>query len=194
MTDVDEFYDEATEEFPSVNDLVPGAHNMIKDTVDGRLVAIWAISNGRQQKKDGTSYPYTETLTLVMDDGLDGKQFTELIGPAPQELKLRYSTGGLVARLSPRVDGMIPAKKDEDGKEISPAVPQRFRPMVGRINARPSKEVKNGSPAISISKVTGSPTEEADKAILAKYRSAIVEINERLEAKAQEAEDAKAFE
>jgi hypothetical protein len=42
----DEFYDDTSDEFPSVNDLVVGAHNKIKDQVNGRLVAIWARENG----------------------------------------------------------------------------------------------------------------------------------------------------
>lgn len=187
--DVDEFYDEATEQFPSVNDLIPGANNTIKAQVDGRLVAIWAKENGTQKKDDGSTYPYTEALTLVLDDGEKGDLATDLIPAAPWEGQLRYSTAGLQSRLAPRVDGMTKARKDpETGAVLVPSVPMKFRPMIGRVNARPSTKVKNGSPAISIS----APT-DSDKAIIAKFRADIVEINERLEAKAQEAEDAGAF-
>lgn len=185
----DEFYDEATNEFPSVQDLVPGAHNQIKDTVEGRLVAIWAKENGRQRKDDGSTFPYTEGLVLVLDDGPNGDQATELIPAAPWEGQLRFSTGGLESRLSPRVEGMTKARRDDDGNIIVPSVPMKFRPLVGRVNARPSTKVKNGSPAISIAK----PESAADKAIIMKFKPAIVEINQRLEAKAAEVEDGAAF-
>lgn len=187
-TDEDEFYDEATEAFPSVNDLVPGAHNRITDQVNGRLVAIWAKENG-VGKGDSGPYPYTDALVLVLDDGPNGDQATDLIPQAPWEGPLRFSTIGTNTRLAPRVDGMSKAKRDEDGNIIAPAVPLKFRPMIGRINARPNQKQKNGSPPIGIA----APTDE-DKTIIAKYKKMIVEINERLEAKATEAEDAKAFE
>lgn len=185
----DEFYDEATNEFPSVNDLVPGAHNMIKDTVLGRLVAIWALENGTRKNDSGGTYEYTDAIVLVLDDGPDGKQVTDLVPAAPWEGKLRFSTAGTQSRLAPRVDGWTKAKKGEDGKVIVPSVPMKFRPMIGRINARPSTKVKNGSPAISIA----SPEPE-DKPTIQKFKADIVEINKRLEAKATAAEDAAAFE
>ena len=194
MTDVntpveDEFYDEATDEFPSVNDLVPGAHNRITDQVDGRLVAIWAKENGKRKNDRGEFYDYTDAYVLVLDDGPGGDQATQLIGPAPWEGQLRFSTSGTHSRLAPRVEGMTKARKDESGVVIAPAVPMKFRPLIGRINAKPSTKVKNGSPAIGISK----PADE-DKPIIQKYKAEIVEINKRLEAKATEAEDAAAFE
>lgn len=191
MTDVEEFYDDATDEFPSVNDLVPGANNTIKSQVDGRLVAIWAKENGTQRKDDGSSYPYTEALVLVMDDGPDGGQATDLIGPAPQELPLRFSTGGTQSRLAPRVDGWTKAKRDEiTGEVVVPSVSMKFRPMIGRINAKPSTKVKNGSPAIGISKAES----EADRTLILSYKNEVIEINKRLEAKAAEAADGEAFE
>jgi hypothetical protein len=184
----DEFYDEANDEFPSVNDLVVGAHNKIKDQVDGRLVAIWARENGVGKGQDGP-YDYTDALVLVLDDGPDGTHVTDLIGSAPQELPLRFSTKGIQSRLAPRVDGMTPVKRDADGNVIVPSVPQKFRPMTGRVNARPNTTRKDGSPPIGIAK----PTDE-DKVILQKFKEQIIEINQRLEAKATQAEDAKAFE
>lgn len=185
----DEFYDDATEEFPSVNDLCPGANNTIKSQVDGRLVAIWAKENGQRKNDSGDMYGYTDALVLVLDDGPNGDQATELVPAAPWEGPLRFSTGGTHSRLSPRVEGWTKAKKDESGKVLVPAVPMRFRPMIGRINAKPSTKVKNGSPAIGIS----SPTDE-DRPIINRYKADIIEINQRLEKAASEAEDAAAFE
>lgn len=185
----DEFYDDATEAFPSVNDLIPVANNTIKGQVDGRLVAIWAKSNGTRTNDRGEEYGYTEAIVLVLDDGPNGDQATELVGPALQEVQLQLSTGGLYSRLSPRVEGMTKARRDEDGKILAPSVPMRWRPMVGRINARPSTKVKNGSPSIGIS----APT-DADRAIADRFRADIVEINKRVEAREKEAADAAAFE
>jgi hypothetical protein len=185
----DEFYDDATEEFPSVNDLCPGANNTIKGQVDGRLVAIWAKANGTQKKDDGSTYGYTEGYVLVLDNGPDGDQATELVGAAPWEGSLRFSTGGTHSRLAPRVEGMTKARRDDDGNVLAPSVPQRWRPMIGRINAKPSTKVKNGSPAIGIS----APTAE-DKAIIGRFRAEIVEINGRMEAADTEKADAQAFE
>lgn len=187
--DVDEFYDDATESFPSINDLIPGANNTIKAQVDGRLVAIWARENGTRKNDSGDVYGYTDCLVLVLDDGQKGGQATELVPAAPWEGDIRFSTGGTHARLSPRVEGMTKARRDEDGAIIAPSVPMRWRPMIGRINAKPSTKVKNGSPAIGIS----APTDE-DRSVIAKYREEIVEINKRIEAKEKEAADAEAFE
>jgi hypothetical protein len=184
----DEFYDDTSDEFPSVNDLVVGAHNKIKDQVNGRLVAIWARENGVGKGQDGP-YPYTDALVLVLDDGPDGTHVTDLIGPAPQELPLRFSTKGIQSRLAPRVDGMTPVKRDADGNVVAPSVPLKFRPMTGRVNARPNTTRKDGSPPIGIAKLT-----DEDKVILQKFKEQIIEINQRLESKATQAEDAKAFE
>jgi hypothetical protein len=167
----DEFYDDATDEFPSINDLCPGANNTIKSQVDGRLVAIWAQKNGVQKKDDGSTYPYTEGLVLVLDDGKDGGQVTDLIGAAPQEVPLRFSTGGTQSRLSPRIEGMTKVRKDAEGNIIAPSVPMRWRPMIGRINAKPSQKVKNGSPAIGIS-----APEDEDRATINRYRNEIVDL------------------
>lgn len=188
-TTEDEFYDEATEAFPSVNDLCPLADVRRNPTTDGRLVAIWAVSNGSATNQQGKTYPYTETVTLVLDDGPAGDQSTDLIGPAPQELTLRHSTSGIQSRLAPRVEGMTRPKKDDDGNVLVPSIPMKFRPMIGRINTRPSTVVKGGSLAISIA----APT-DADKAIINERKALIVEINQRLEAKAAQVEDAQAFE
>jgi hypothetical protein len=186
----DEFYDEATEAFPSVDDLVPLADKK-NPTTDGRLVAIWAVKNGeaKTDRPGGGTYGFTETVTLVLDDGPDGDQATDLIGPAPQKLNLRHSTTGIHSRLAPRVEGMSKPKRDEDGTIIAPAVPLKFRPMIGRVNTRPSTKVKGGSPAVSIAKPT-----EADLAIVRQFEAEIREINAEQEAKASTVADAEAFE
>jgi hypothetical protein len=186
-TTEDEFYDDATEAFPSVDDLAPLASKQNPKT-EGRLVAIWAKSNGSAQGENGP-YGFTETITLVLDDGPNGDQATELVGAAPVELELRHSTQGIHTRLKPRVEGMTKAVKDEDGTVIRPSVSMRFRPMIGRINTQPSTKYKKGSPAFSIS----APTDE-DRAIVKQHADQIREINAKLEKKAAEAEDAKAFE
>lgn len=173
----DEFYDEATEAFPSVSDLVPLAHSKNPDTV-GRLVAIWAIENGKSKGQSGKDYGYTETITLVLDDGPDGDQTTDLIGPAPVKLPLRHSTTGIHSRLAPRVEGTNKA-----------GVPLRFRPMIGRVNTKASTSYKGGSPAVSIS----APT-EADQAIILSHKDLIIQINKEMEAKASQAENEAAFE
>jgi hypothetical protein len=188
----EDFYDDATEAFPSVDDLAPLADKRNPNT-DGRLVAIWAKENGtaKSDSGDGT-YGYTETITLVLDDGPEADQFTELV-PAvadngPVRLDLRHSTTGIHSRLKPRVDGMTKPKKDADGNVIVPAVPMKFRPMLGRVNTRQSTKIKSGSPAFSIS----APSEE-DKAVINRFREDIVAINRELEAKAKTAADAEAF-
>lgn len=186
----EDFYDDATEAFPSKDDLAPLADQKKNPTTDGRLVAIWAIKNGRDKKANGQGmYDWTDSVTLVLDDGPDGDQITDLVGPAPVELTLRHSTSGIQSRLAPRVEGMSKPKRDEAGNIIRPAVPLKFRPMIGRVNTRPSTVQKGGSLAFSIA----APTEE-DKAIIQKHKALITEINARLESKASEAEDAEAFE
>ena len=184
----DEFYEDATESFPSVADLIPVANNTIKGEVAGRLVGIWAAKNGMQKKDDGSTYPYTEGTVIVLDNGPDGDQATDLIGEAPQEVYLRFSTTGTQSRLTNRVEGMTKVKRDEDGKVMVPARPQRFLPMFGRINARPSTKHKGGNPAIGIS----APT-DADREIIRRYKAEIVEISQRMEAKEHEREEAEAF-
>lgn len=189
MSDVDEFYDDATENFPSKDDLAPLADAKKNPTTDGRLVAIWAVKNGEEVNQQGKKYAITDSITLVLDDGPKGDQFTELIGPAPVELNLRHSTSGIQSRLAPRVEGMTKAVRNDDNEVIRPSVPQRYRPMIGRINTRPSTVVKGGSLAFSIA----APT-EADREIIERHRDLIVEINAKIEQKDAEKADAEAFE
>lgn len=186
-TEVEEdFYDDATENFPSVDDLVPLASGKNPETV-GRLVAIWALENGSAQGEK-EPYPFTETVTLVLDDGPDGDQVTDLVGPAPVELKLRHSTKGIQSRIGPRVDGWTRAKRNDAGEVTVPSVPMKWRPMIGRVNTKPSTLYKKGSPAVSISLPT-----DADRAIIEKHKALIKEINARMEAKDADNETAQAF-
>lgn len=133
MTDPNEFYDEATEEFAS------------KDDLKDRLVAIWVTGKKGMRPASsptGKPYPWVETITLVLDDGPDGTAFTDLVPAAPQRLDaFQYSQGGLVSRLEPRIN-----KKDGDGNPI-------YRPMIGRINSRKNK-IKGYSDSWSISQPT----------------------------------------
>lgn len=184
QSQAEEWYDDANEQFPSVLDLCPEADNSTKHT--GRLVAVWAKEKGTA-KGDSGPYDYVETVTLVLDDGLDGQQFTDLIGPAPVRLDLRHSTSGMSSRLKPRVDG-VGKPREVDG-QILPGVPLRFRPMIGRINSQPNTKFRTGSPAFSISLPT-----EADRVIIKAAEGTIVAINQELETKAREAAEAAAFE
>jgi hypothetical protein len=165
----DEFFDEATEAFPGKEDL--------KD----RLVAVWVLDRGQDKNTDGKFYPFVKTITLVLDDGPDGYSPTSvkdgetvpnLVPPVaedgPQELAIRWSTSGMVARLDPRL-----------GKTT--------KPMIGRINSRPNK-VKGRSASWSIA----APTDE-DKAVARSHVDAIKAITARIEAEATAKVDAEAF-
>jgi len=154
----------------------------------GRLVAIWAQSNGTRRNDKGKEYPYVSTLTLVLDDGPDAKAWAagtngwaedaaSIVGPAPVRLEdFQHSTGGLVARLVKRVKGANAA-----------GVPLKYRPMVGRINTQPSSNNKNVA-AFSISE----PTVE-DMVIARKHAEMIKGINKEMEDKDKADETAEAF-
>jgi hypothetical protein len=171
----EEWMDGAKTAFPSIENLAPSLRGSYGP---GRLVAIWAVENGVGQSTTtaGKTYGYTETITLVLDDGPDGTQTDELIGAAPVRLEMRHSTTGLHSRLKPRVDG-VNAK----------GIKLRFRPMVGRINTQESKNSKNQA-AFSIS----DPSPE-DMVTARKYKDMILSINQELEAKAASDEDSAAF-
>lgn len=186
----EEFYEDANDEFPSVGtDLIVGAHSQIKDEVLGRLVAIWPRENGSEIGQSGKPYPYTDGIVLVLDDGPDGEQSTPLVGPAPQELPLRFSTTGIQSRLAPRLDGMTAVRRNKDtGEVIAPARPQKYLPMIGRINARPAKQ-KGNNPPIGIRMMT-----DDERPIAKRYKDEIKEISARLKAKDEAKSDAEAFE
>lgn len=172
--DEDEFYDDATSAFPSIEHLAP---SVPPNFGAGRLVAVWAKENGSAKSAtSGKDYGYTETLTLVLDDGPDGDQVNDLVPAAPQRLDLRHSTTGLYSRLRLRVEG-VNAK----------GVPLKFRPMIGRINTQASRNNKN-VPAYSIAEPT-----DADRAIVLAHKAEIIAINKELEAKASKSEDDAAF-
>lgn len=172
--DDDEWMDGASSTFPKVDDLAP---SIPPNYGPGRLVAIWAQKNGTRKNDQGKEYPYVETLTLVLDDGPNGDQTSELVGPAPVQLEgFQHSTSGLVARLSKRVEG-VNAK----------GIKLRYRPMIGRMNTQASKVNKNVA-AFSIAE----PTEE-DMVIARKYKDMITGINKSLQEADEKAEDAEAF-
>lgn len=167
-TQTQEFYDEASEEFPGKEDF--------KD----RLVAVWVTGKkGTRQNADGKSYPWVETITLALDDGPDGDGATALVGPAPERVdKLQWSTNGMVARLEPRI-----TKKDADGNPV-------YRPMIGRVNSRKNR-IKGRSDSWSIA----SPT-ETDKATADQYadllKSITAEVKEMRET-APDGDESNAF-
>ncbi len=161
----DEFYDDAQETFPGKEDL--------KD----RLVAIWALENGHDTNDRGEKYPTVQTITMVLDDGPEGYQATvirdgenspnrvpSVQDEGPQEVRLRWSTNGLVSRLAPRV-----------GKTV--------KPMLGRINSRPNK-TKGHSASWSISEPTAQDKDTANR-----YKAAILAKIQEV----QQDEDGKAF-
>jgi hypothetical protein len=166
----DEFFDDAEDTFPGKEDL------------KNRLVAVYALDRGTDTNAEGKRYPFVTTVTLVLDDGPDGWSPTSVkdgepvpnLVPSvaengPQEINLRWSTEGMVARLDQRI-----------GKT--------FKPMIGRINSRPNS-VKGRSASWSISK----PTED-DKVIARRFtESHIRPISERLEKEATAADDSAAF-
>lgn len=170
MSDVngtsEDFFDDATETFPGKEDL--------KD----RLVAVFALENGKDKNADGDIYPTVKTITLVLDDGpngtshetaiRDGEVGENRVGSAPAEVDLRWSTSGMVSRLAPRV-----------GKG--------FIPLLGRINSQANK-VKGRSASWSIS----APTDE-DKVIARQHTPLLRAVAARLEAEAQKDSDAQAF-
>jgi hypothetical protein len=167
-TSQDDFYDDATDTFPKVEHLAPSIPPKFGD---GRLLAIWAQSEGTRKGDNGT-YAFVETVTVTLDDGpngLDGpgwsEEAAELVPSGFQRLdKFQHSTGGLVARLQKRLTG-----RNRDG------VPLRFRPMIGRLNTQASKNNKMVA-AYSIS----APT-DADREIVEKYGDKIRAINAELE-------------
>lgn len=166
----DDLYDEASEEFPAKEDL--------KD----RLVAVWVTGKqGQRKNADGKSYPWIETITLALDDGLEGDKAAtradgspNLVGPAPAQLDgFQWSTQGMVSRLQPRL-----SLKAKDG--VTPS----YRPMIGRINSQKNK-VKGRSDSWSIA----APTDE-DKAVAEQHKALIRKVTAEVRAlREQNAED-----
>jgi hypothetical protein len=170
----DDFYDEATEGFAKVEHLAP---SLPPNFGPGRLVAIWAISKGLGKAKNPqngkTTYPYVNTVTLVLDDGPEGisapgwdESVATLVPAAPQRLDgFQHSTGQMV----PRLERRLTAKNAKD-------VPLRFRPYIGRMNTQASQNNKNVA-SYGISEMT-----DEDKAIVLKYKDMIKAINAEMEA------------
>lgn len=176
MTDLneDEFYDDTTVDFPSVKNLAPGVRDGFGP---GRLVAIWAISNGEAPGKRGKPYGYTETVTLALDDGPDSDRYDELVGRAPSRVAMRHSTGYIHTKLKDRVTG-----KNGDG------VPLRWRPLIGRVNTQPSNDNED------VAAFGLAPKEPSDVAIIQRHKALIISINKEMEANEAKAEDKAAFE
>ena len=168
-TNEDEFYDDATSDFPKAEHLAP---SVPPNFGAGRLLAIWALSEGTRKNDEGKPYPFVETITVTLDDGPDGldapgwsEDAARLVEPGVQRLdKFQHSTGGLVSRLQKRLTG-----KTKDG------VPLRFRPLIGRINTQPSSRNKH-VPAFSIA--TPSDT---DRETIRTHGDMIRSINAELE-------------
>jgi hypothetical protein len=171
----EEWMDGASSTFAKMENLAP---SVPPNFGAGRLVAIWAQKNGERKNDEGQIYPFTETLTLVLDDGPNGDQVSDVVGEAPVRLDgFQHSTSGLVARLAKRVTGTN-----------TKGVHLRHRPMIGRINTQASKKNKNVA-AYSIAE----PTAE-DMEIARRHKDLIVSINKELESAEKNAEDSAAFE
>lgn len=164
----DEFFDSATSEFAAKEDL--------KD----RLVAIWNTGKTGTRKNDrGESYPYVETVTLVLDDGPAAWQATRfddqpnLVASVAQEGPQRldgfqWSALGIRSRAEKR--------------------PVGGKPMIGRINSKPNK-TKGMSPPWNIAEMT-----EDDKVTAREHRDLLISITEELAKAAQKHSDDEAFE
>lgn len=197
--DDEDFYDSASSLFPKVEHLAPSIPPKFGA---GRLVAIWPTGKtGERKGSNGDMYPWVETVTLVLDNGPAGaevninpayaegsEEIVGLVGNDPIRLDaFQHSTGGLVARLQKRLKGVSPAKHDDAGNEIRPAVPLRWRPMIGRINTQASSTNKNVA-AFSISDMT-----DGDRLIARKFATVIKALNAEMKARETEKEDSDAF-
>lgn len=164
----DEFFDSATSEFPAKEDL--------RD----RLVAIWNTGKEgkRQSEVTGKSYPYVETVTVVLDDGPQGWTGTRLDGDpnlvlsvaesGPQRLDgFQWSATGIYSRT---------VRREPYGK-----------PMIGRINSRKNK-TKGMSDAWSIAECT-----PEDMEIARSHRDYIMRTTADLKAAHQQVSDDEAF-
>lgn len=172
----DDFYDDATNEFPKVEHLAP---SLPPKFGPGRLLAIWVKGAGTRTNDKGKTYKYVDTITVTLDDGPEGlsapgwaENAEELVPAGVQRLDLQHSTGGLVARLEKRLNG-----KAVDG------TPLKFRPLIGRLNTQASSQNKNVA-AYSISQ----PTDE-DRAVIRGHGDMIRGINAELEKGATEGAD-----
>jgi hypothetical protein len=168
MTDNDilDLVDDSQETFPT------------KDDMKDRLVLVWVTGKfgSRQSEATKKTYPWVETVTMVIDDGpnwtgqvmdSDSQTLRESRIPSVAEAgptvleNFQFSFGGMVSRLQQRIS--------PDGK------PKTFKPMLGRINSRPNK-TKGMAPSWSVA----SPTPE-DHAVIPKYAAQIREISAQLE-------------
>jgi hypothetical protein len=174
VSDTEEYYDDVTNAFPAVEHLAPP----LPPFGLGRLVAIWAKEVGTAKGNNGDPYTYVETITVALDDGPNGDQVHELVGPAPYRVDMRHSTGYLTAKLKARVTAKHPVS----------GVPQRFRPLIGRVDTQPSKNNKN------LAAYGWKPMTEDDKAIVEQHKDLIISINQELEQAAEDEKNAAAFE
>ncbi|MET0417852.1 MAG: hypothetical protein ABW022_17730 [Actinoplanes sp.] len=174
VADDDEYYDDATAAFPSVEDLAP---SNAPDFGEGRLVAIYAKSNGERKGNNGDMYGYTETITVALDDGPDGDQVTEMVGPAPYRVDMRHSTGFIHAKLKSRVEGKHP----KSGR------PLKYLPLIGRINTQPSTQNKK-VPAYGLA-----PKTDDDLVTLERHKALLKSITAELEAADKAKDDADGF-
>jgi hypothetical protein len=171
--DDDEYYDDTTVDFPNVEHLAPSTP---PNFGEGRLVAIYALKNG-MGKGDNGEYPFTETITVALDDGPEGDQVHELVGAAPFRVEMRHSTGYIHAKLAKRVDGKHP----KSGR------PLRFLPLIGRVNTQTSKKSKN-QPAFGLA-----PKTDDDLVILERHKPLLKAITAELEAAEKAKDDADGF-
>jgi hypothetical protein len=134
--DDEEWMDGASSAFPKAENLAPAVP---PNYGPGRLLAIWALSKGERKNDEGKLYPFVETVTLVLDDGPDGSQTDELVGPAPVKLEgFQHSTTGLVSRLLKRVEGTnaknVPAFSIAEPTAADMDIVRKHKDMILSIN------------------------------------------------------------
>jgi hypothetical protein len=171
--DEEDFYDDATAAFPSVGDLAPDYPNY----GEGRLIAVYARSLGKRKGTSGEMYPYVETITVALDDGPDGDQTTELVGPAPYRVDMRHSTINLHAKLQGRVEGKHPKSER----------PLKYLPLIGRVNTQASSQNKK------VATYGLAPKTDDDLVILQRHKALLKAITAELEAADKAKDDADGF-
>jgi hypothetical protein len=171
--DEEDFYDDATAAFPSVEDLAPSDAPF----GEGRLVAIYAKSNGQRKGNNGDMYGFTETITVALDDGPEGDQVTEMVGAAPYRVDMRHSTGFIHAKLQGRVEGKHP----KSGR------PLKYLPLIGRINTQASQQNKK------VAAYGLAPKTDDDLVILQRHKALLKGITAELEAADKAKDDADGF-
>ena len=187
----DDFFDNATGGFPKVDHLAPSLYPKYGM---GRLIAVWPTEKAFGKPKRAGDPPYTlfKTITLVLDDGPQGKvdgegwdpetlQFVPPVADKPARYdNFQHSTTWMVSLLERRWTARNPRTD----------VPMKFRPVIGRMETQGS----SNNPKVAAYALREATEAELDKIRnTPAWKNAIIQINQELEKAAQQAEDDKAF-